>query len=87
MERIQASRDNSTCNIVDNNGFEPETEVFFYFIRSDRQTEDNQQSEKYLSQASNHTRTTKQVAAAAASLMQLHEAPHSQADSAPANYE
>lgn len=84
MERIQASRDNSTCNTVDNNGSEPETEVIFNFKGSDRQTQDNQQSENYLYQASNHTQTTEQVAAAA-SLMQLHEAPYSQTDSVPPN--
>ena len=85
MERIQASRDDySTCNTVDNNGSESETEVIFNFKGSDRQTEDNQQSENYLYQASNHTQTTEQVAAAA-SLMQLHEAPYSQTDSVPPN--
>ena len=84
MEKIQASRDNSTCNTIDNNGSEPETEVILNFKATDGQTEDNQQSENYLYQASNHTQTNEQVAAAA-SLMQLHVAPHSQTDSAPPN--
>ena len=82
MERIHASRDNSTCNTVDNNGSEPETEVIFTFKGSDRQMEDNQQSENYLYKTSNYTQTTEQEAAAA-SLMHLHEAPHSKTDSAP----
>ena len=45
MGRIQANRDNSTCNTVDNNSSEPETEVIFNSKGSDRQTEDNQQSD------------------------------------------
>ena len=54
------------------------------FKGSDRQTEDNQQSENYLYQASNHTQATEQVAAAT-SLMQLHEATYSQTNSVPPN--